>query len=109
MKGGGEMKRSGSRPRHSFLLCLMVILFCSTMGYSQDEDIAKYPSRPITFIIPIPAGGPTDLSFRLICKEAEKMLGQPMVVVNKPGAGQSIGMAAIGTAKPDGYTVGQSG
>jgi tripartite-type tricarboxylate transporter receptor subunit TctC len=90
------------------LLCFTIVLLAPGWGQAQ-EDVRKFPSRPITFIIPIPPGGGTDLAFRLICKEAEKTLGQPIVVVNKPGAGQSVGMAAIAVAKPDGYTIGQSG
>jgi tripartite-type tricarboxylate transporter receptor subunit TctC len=86
-------------------LCAFILLFVSERGYAQE----KFPARPINFIIPIPPGGPTDLAFRLLAREAEKTLGQPVVVVNKPGAGQSIGMAAIAVAKPDGYTIGQSG
>ena len=97
------------KPKLSLFLCFVSIFLFTEWGYSQEEEIAKYPRRPITFIIPIPAGGPTDLSLRLICKESEKILGQPIVIVNKPGAGQSIGMAAIAAAKPDGYTIGQSG
>ena len=59
--------------------------------------------------MPVPPGGPTDLAVRLICKEAEKYLKQPVVVVNRPGGALSVGTAAIATAKPDGYTVGFSG
>jgi len=103
------MGLSRYKPNISILLCFMFIFLFTGWGYSQEEEIAKFPRRPITFIVPIPAGGPTDFAFRLICKESEKILGQPFVVVNKPGAGQSIGMAAIATAKPDGYTIGQSG
>jgi tripartite-type tricarboxylate transporter receptor subunit TctC len=98
------MKRSW---RLAGYLCLsaLILLLASQEGVAQE----KFPSRPINFIIPIPAGGPTDLAFRLLAREAEKTLGQPVVPVNKPGAGQSIGMAAIAVAKPDGYTIGQSG
>ena len=86
-----------------------VLLFSMpTLVYPQAEEIAKYPSRPITFINALPAGGPTDLAHRLMAREAEKYLGQPIVVVNKPGGGTTIGMAAIAAAKPDGYTIGHS-
>ena len=103
------MRVNGLVTRWFFLLPVVAILFFSSLGFSQEEEIQKFPSRPINFIIPIPAGGPTDLAFRLLGKESEKFLGQPVVAINKPGAGQSIGMAAIATAKPDGYTIGQSG
>jgi tripartite-type tricarboxylate transporter receptor subunit TctC len=86
---------------------LIALLFCGS-AYSQ-EDVAKYPSRPITHIVPVPPGGPTDLAVRLICREAEKYLKQPIVIVNRPGGALAVGTAAIATAKPDGYTIGYSG
>lgn len=83
-------------------------LFCAQPGYSLDEDIAKYPSRPITYIHPFTAGTPMDMAIRLITKEVEKILGQPFVVVNKAGGSGSVGVSAIATAKPDGYTLGNA-
>jgi tripartite-type tricarboxylate transporter receptor subunit TctC len=73
---------------------------------SAQEDAAKFPSRPITFISPLPPGASADLSLRLIAKEAEKFLGQPVVVLNKTGGTHAVGAAAIASAKPDGYTIG---
>jgi tripartite-type tricarboxylate transporter receptor subunit TctC len=90
------------------ILLLLSILFAE-FGYCQDVEVAKFPSRPITHIVPVPPGGGTDLAVRLIAKEAEKYLGQPIVVVNKPGAALTIGTAAIASAKPDGYTIGFTG
>jgi tripartite-type tricarboxylate transporter receptor subunit TctC len=92
---------------HFFLIFVLILLF-SQPGYPQEEEIEKYPSRPITFIQPFSAGPPADLAIRLISKQAEKFLGQPIVVVNKPGAGGSIGVAAIAKSKPDGYTIGST-
>lgn len=89
-------------------LTLVAILSPAAVGYCA-EDVGKYPSQPITCIIPYPPGGPTDLNIRSITKQAEKFLGQPFVILNKAGGGGSIGMAAIAKAKPDGYTIGQSG
>jgi tripartite-type tricarboxylate transporter receptor subunit TctC len=59
--------------------------------------------------MPFPAGNSSDLAVRLISKEAEKFLGQPVTVVNKPGGSGTIGAAALATAKPDGYTIGHLG
>ena len=92
----------------SYLLCIVPILLSPALGYPQEEEIAKFPSRPITYIQPFTAGVPADLAIRLISKEAEKFLGQPIVVVNKPGAVGTIGVAAIATSKPDGYTIGNA-
>ncbi|HME46148.1 MAG TPA: tripartite tricarboxylate transporter substrate binding protein [Syntrophorhabdales bacterium] len=89
-----------------FFAALVILLFALS-GYAQKAD-TKYPSRPINFIVPFSPGGSTDLAVRLIAKEAERYLGQPLVVVNKPGGGGSVGLATVVVAKPDGYTIGQS-
>ena len=67
----------------------------------------EYPSRPITFICPWPAGGTADQSMRAICSVASRVLKQPIAVDNKAGAAGMIGAKAIASARPDGYTIGQ--
>ncbi len=67
---------------------------------------AEYPERPITLIVNYTAGGGADLSARALAKKAEKFLGQPIAVVNKAGAAGTIGVGAVASAKPDGYTIG---
>src|SRR4030042_6963759 len=89
-----------------FFLCIVLMLLFAELGYSQEEEIAKYPSRPINFINAVPPGTGLDLACRLLIKEVEKVLGQPIVSINKPGATFTIGAAAIASAKPDGYTIG---
>ncbi len=67
-----------------------------------------YPSKPITLIVPWPAGGSTDISMRAIARGAEKHLGQPIIIDNKGGASGTLGPATMAaTAKPDGYTISQ--
>ena len=68
---------------------------------------APYPSRPITFICPWPAGGTADATMRALAAAAARDLGQPMVVENKPGAAGMLGTAAMLSAPADGYTIGQ--
>ncbi len=65
-----------------------------------------YPSRAINVVVPLPPGGVTDLSARLLAETMEKLLKQPMVIVNKPGGASTIGGYAVASAKPDGYTLG---
>ncbi len=67
---------------------------------------ADYPEKPITLIVPWTAGGSTDQTARVLAKAAEASLGQPIVIINQPGASTTIGMAALAAAKPDGYTIG---
>lgn len=93
---------------YALSLVLSSMFFCVPAG-AQGTEAARYPTRPITFVVPTPAGAEADIPFRMIAKEAEKLLGQPIVVVNKPGASMTIGIAAIATAKPDGYTIGHAG
>ena len=67
---------------------------------------AEYPEKPITMIVPWAAGGSTDQTARVLAKAAEASLGQPIVIINQPGASTTIGMAALASAAPDGYTIG---
>jgi tripartite-type tricarboxylate transporter receptor subunit TctC len=67
----------------------------------------SFPSRPVTLIVPWPAGGSTDQVMRALATATEKYLGQSIVVENKGGAGGILGATALVTAKPDGYTVSQ--
>jgi tripartite-type tricarboxylate transporter receptor subunit TctC len=68
----------------------------------------SYPTKPITMIVPWPAGGSSDVALRAIAEAASKHLGQPIVVDNKAGASGTLGPATMAaTAKPDGYTIAQ--
>ncbi len=64
---------------------------------------ADYPTKPITLQVPYPAGGSTDVGARIVAAIAEKEFGQPIVVVNKPGAGGQVGWTELVRQKPDGY------
>ena len=67
-----------------------------------------YPTKPITMVVPWPAGGSTDIVMRTISEAAAKHLGQPIVTDNKPGASGTLGPAVVAaTGKPDGYLLAQ--
>jgi len=68
----------------------------------QAQD---YPTKPITMIVPFPPGGVADIVGRPLAASMEKTLGQPVVVVNRSGAGGAVGMTAVARAAPDGYTI----
>ena len=89
---------------------LAVAASCPTLGLAGESSaIAKpagYPSRPVEFIVPFDPGGGADASQRMFNKYAEPILGQRLVIVNKPGAGGATGWAEMVRAKPDGYTLG---
>ena len=77
------------------------------VGTFSTASVAQtYPSKPIRFIVPFPAGGPTDVVSRAVTAKLSEVMGQPVVVENVAGAGGSIGMAALAKAPPDGYTLG---
>ncbi len=84
-----------------FLIFAIVFTF---VPLSQGAD--PYPTKPITLIVPWNPGDATDIITRALCETAAKKLGQPIVIVNKPGGGTSIGVAALKGEKPDGYTIG---
>lgn len=84
---------------------LMLALALACVFFAQPVK-AQYPEKPITLIVPWPTGGSTDQTARVLAKAAEAYLGQTIVVVNRPGASTTIGMAEIAKSKPDGYTIG---
>ncbi len=86
-------------------LCFLEILFLA-LACSPVFGAEKFPTKPITFVVPWAPGGRTDIVARLIAPIYERRLGQPVVVVNKPGATGYVGMKSVATAKPDGYTLG---
>src|SRR5882724_9702843 len=64
-----------------------------------------YPSRPVTIVVPYPAGGPTDTLARILAERMRGALGQAVIVENPTGAGGTIGTGRVARAAPDGYTV----
>ncbi len=72
----------------------------STCLFAQGS----FPNKPVTLIVPFPAGGIADLSARALKASLEKALGQTVLIQNRPGASGAIGAAAVANAAPDGYT-----
>jgi tripartite-type tricarboxylate transporter receptor subunit TctC len=83
------------------LLVIGVLMVFVTTGYAKDS----YPTRPIELLVGYAAGGASDIAARLVAPYMEKELGQPVVVVNKPGAGGEIAYTALAKAAGDGYTL----
>jgi tripartite-type tricarboxylate transporter receptor subunit TctC len=84
------------------LVCIAALaLFAAPL----DADAQGYPSRPITVVVPFPAGGPSDVVARIVTEQMGKSLGQSMLVENVGGAGGTIGSARVAAANPDGYTL----
>ena len=84
------------------LLAAAFVAFASPhAALAQDQ----YPNKPISIIVPFPPGGQADLSARPLATAMSKLLKEPVVVINKPGAAGAIGHRAVTTAAPDGYTL----
>ncbi|ROZ79554.1 tripartite tricarboxylate transporter substrate binding protein [Ramlibacter sp. WS9] len=86
---------------HRRLLIASALLFAAGLAGAQTP----YPSKPITMIVPFPAGGLADIVARPVAEAMSRELGQPVVIENKGGAGGGIGMAQAAKAPADGYTV----
>jgi tripartite-type tricarboxylate transporter receptor subunit TctC len=76
-----------------------------TMLGAQASAQEAYPSKPITLVVPFPPGGVADIVARPAADALGRVLGAPVVIENKAGAGGGIGMAYVAKAKPDGYTL----
>lgn len=74
---------------------------------SPAAEQRAWPTRALQLIVPWPAGGATDITLRILCEEVEPLLGQPVVIINKPGAGGTLVAAPLKIAEPDGHTIGQ--
>ena len=75
------------------------------LGVAQTALAQAFPNRPIRIVVPYPAGGATDQMARIIQQPLSEILGQPVIIDNKAGAGGIIGTDAVAKAAPDGYTL----
>src|SRR5262245_45413784 len=83
----------------------MLLAALTFAGVSTEVVAQDYPSRPITVVVPFPAGGPSDTLVRILGEHMRGTLGQPIVVENVGGASGSIGAGRVARATPDGHTL----
>jgi tripartite-type tricarboxylate transporter receptor subunit TctC len=83
------------------LASLLVLLVSCTVVQAQET----FPSKPVTMIVPFPPGGVADITGRPLAAMMERSLKQPVVVVNRTGAGGALGMSQVAKSAPDGYTI----
>jgi tripartite-type tricarboxylate transporter receptor subunit TctC len=86
-------------------LTSLAVAVVVTLGWVAGVHGETFPSRPITMIVPFPAGGPSDTLARILAERMRISLGQPVVIENVTGAGASIGVGRAAQAAPDGYTL----
>src|SRR5499427_4639309 len=84
------------------LLCAIVAIACATGGIASSQT---FPNRPIRIVVGFAPAGPADVMARLIGQHLTSMLGQSIVIDNRPGAGGTIGARAVAESDPDGYTL----
>ena len=88
--------------RRRLLLAAAALAACAPLaGFAQTD----YPTRPVTIVVPFPAGGPTDASARLYAKVMGELLGKAIVIDNRAGAAGTVGSAYVARAPADGYTL----
>ena len=93
--------------RRSLLGTVALIATCIALPAAHAQSARNFPEKPIKLVIAFPAGGPTDVTMRQLAENASKVLGQPVIIENKPGAGGTLPAQALQTAQPDGYTLAQ--
>ena len=99
------MQQTLQRPSRRSVTFALAAVAAGALGLPGSASAQAWPSRPVRIIVAVPAGGPTDQLARLIGPRLTELWGQPVIVENRPGAGQTIGTAAAAKAPPDGYTL----
>ncbi len=90
--------------RRTFLTSVAAAGVMAATGAHSDDD--HWPDHPVRIIVPYPAGGSTDVLTRILAERMKDMFGQSFVIENRGGAGGNIGIAAVTSSPPDGYTIG---
>ncbi len=90
-------------PRRVFLQFAGAAAAAPALPHMAKAEV--YPSRPITMVVPFPAGGPADAPARVLAERMQETLGQPVIVENAGGAAGSIATGRVAHARPDGYTI----
>jgi tripartite-type tricarboxylate transporter receptor subunit TctC len=94
------LKRKGA-----IAFALLIALVCLVAVRCEGVAAAVYPTRPINLVVGFPPGGASDIMARILTAKLGSLLGQPVVVVNRPGAGGNVAGAYVAHATPDGYTL----
>ena len=97
--------KAGRGMRRSTIIVLLAACLAAVgfqASWAAEDD---YPAKPIQLIVPFAPGGSLDITARIVGQKLKDYLGQPIVVINKPGAGSAVGARALASAAPDGYTI----
>src|SRR5262249_31486500 len=87
-------------------LLLTLGFLCAAWAQASAQETAQnWPNKTIKIVVPLTAGSASDVMARIVFDQVSQQVGQPIVIENRPGAGNSIGMNAVAKADPDGYTI----
>lgn len=96
------MKHTDTLPRRALLQFGLAV---AVIAVSATAHAANYPEKPVTLVVPYPAGGSVDFVARVLQPQLQEALGQPVIIENRSGASAMIGSAYVAKAQPDGYTI----
>jgi len=105
MNQTGRIGQHNARKKRCLIRMLIGMVFTSLLGVHSQAQDRPYPSKPIRIVIPFAPGGTTDTPWRIIAPKLAEELGGEIYLENRPGAGASLGAAAVATSPPDGYTL----
>lgn len=91
--------------RTFMIIGLTAISFLGFLASANITGAEEYPTKPINLVVPMAPGGSTDIIGRIMATKLTERLGHPLVVLNRPGAGGTVGLGIVAVAKPDGYTL----
>src|SRR5882757_622180 len=106
VKPGNDQENDNGKPGRTGMRCVsfLVALFLAVGGvptHAQD----KYPSKPVKVVVPFGPGSATDIVMRIVGEQMRAILGQPVLIENKPGAFGIIAIEDMARSRPDGYTL----
>ncbi|MBV8510503.1 MAG: tripartite tricarboxylate transporter substrate binding protein, partial [Xanthobacteraceae bacterium] len=87
------------------LLSICLVSLALALAPGSAASAQEWPDRPVTMIVPFPAGGPADIIARAVANALSESLGKQFIIDNRAGAGGNIGGAAVAKAAADGYTL----
>ena len=96
------MQSTTRASRRWFARGLLAALFALC---ASTQALAQFPDKPVTLVVPFAAGGSLDVTARILADKLKDILGQPVIINNRPGAGSAVGARAVAGAPPDGYTL----
>nr|WP_297382542.1 tripartite tricarboxylate transporter substrate binding protein [uncultured Roseateles sp.] len=93
------------RTRRTLLATTIGLTIAAPALLAPPAFAQPWPTKPVTLVVPFPAGGTTDVLARALAEKLQQSLGQPVIVESRPGAGATLGADYVAKAKPDGYTL----